>query len=66
VNHDQITIAGLVKEDNDRHDFPQIQPARTLALEVETRQVIAFYVGDRSPKSARKLWDRIPREIARP
>lgn len=32
-----------------------------LALDVETRQVLAFYVGDRSRKSARKLWNRIPR-----
>lgn len=33
-----------------------------LAFEPETRQVLAFYVGDRSRKSARKLWHRIPRE----
>jgi IS1 family transposase len=33
-----------------------------LALDVDTRQVIAFYVGDRSRKSARKLWNRIPLE----
>lgn len=33
-----------------------------LALDVETHQVIAFYVGDRSRKSARKLWNRMPRE----
>ena len=33
-----------------------------IAIDVETRQVIAFYVGDRSRKSARKLWNRIPRE----
>lgn len=31
-----------------------------IAIDVETRQVIAFYVGDRSRRSARKLWDRIP------
>lgn len=31
-----------------------------LALEVQSRQVIAFYVGDRSRKSARKLWKKIP------
>jgi insertion element IS1 protein InsB len=31
-----------------------------IAIDVETRQVIAFYVGDRSRKSARKLWNRIP------
>jgi insertion element IS1 protein InsB len=31
-----------------------------IAIDVETKQVIAFYIGDRSRKSARKLWDRIP------
>jgi len=31
-----------------------------MAIDVETRQVIAFYVGDRSRKSARKLWQQIP------
>ena len=32
-----------------------------IALDVETRQVIAFYVGDRSRKSAQQLWKRMPR-----
>jgi insertion element IS1 protein InsB len=32
-----------------------------LAFDSKTRQVIAFYVGDRSRKSARQLWRRIPR-----
>lgn len=32
-----------------------------LAFDSETRQVIAFYVGDRSRKAARQLWRRIPR-----
>ena len=31
-----------------------------LAMDVKTRQVIAFYVGDRSKHSARKLWKAIP------
>ena len=31
-----------------------------IAIDVETRQVIAFYVGDRSRNSARKLWQRVP------
>ena len=31
-----------------------------MALDMWTRQVIAFYVGDRSRRSARKLWQRIP------
>ncbi len=31
-----------------------------LAMDVKTRQIIAFYVGDRSRKSAKKLWAKIP------
>ena len=31
-----------------------------LAMDVKTRQVIAFHVGDRSKRSARKLWNAIP------
>ncbi len=31
-----------------------------LALDAHSHQVIAFYVGDRSKRSARKLWKRIP------
>src|SRR5262245_45201001 len=31
-----------------------------IALDVTTKQVIAFYVGDRSASSARELWQRIP------
>lgn len=30
-----------------------------LALEAQTKQVIAFYIGDRSRRSARKLWQRM-------
>ena len=33
-----------------------------IAIDVESRQVIAFHVGDRSRKSARKLWNKIPPE----
>ena len=31
-----------------------------MAMDTATKQVIAFYVGDRSRRSARKLWQRIP------
>jgi insertion element IS1 protein InsB len=31
-----------------------------LAMDVKTRQIIAFHIGDRSRKSARKLWAKIP------
>lgn len=31
-----------------------------LAMDAVTRQAIAYYVGDRSKESAKKLWDKIP------
>src|SRR5689334_301552 len=31
-----------------------------LALDAHSRQVLAFYVGDRSQKSARRLWNQLP------
>jgi insertion element IS1 protein InsB len=31
-----------------------------IAIDIESKQIIAFYVGDRSRESARKLWKRIP------
>ena len=31
-----------------------------LALDTRSRQVLAFHVGDRSRKSARQLWDKLP------
>jgi insertion element IS1 protein InsB len=31
-----------------------------LAMDAKTRQIIAFHVGDRSRKSAKKLWAKIP------
>jgi insertion element IS1 protein InsB len=33
-----------------------------LAMDTKSRQVIAFHVGDRSCKSARRLWAKIPEE----
>ncbi|HJW29954.1 MAG TPA: IS1 family transposase, partial [Saprospiraceae bacterium] len=32
-----------------------------LALDKQTRQIIAFHVGDRSKDSAKKLWKKIPK-----
>jgi insertion element IS1 protein InsB len=36
-----------------------------LAMDVRTRQIIAFHVGDRSRKSARQLWGKIPKTYRR-
>ncbi len=32
----------------------------SIAMDAKTRQVIAFHVGDRSRKSAKRLWAKIP------
>jgi IS1 family transposase len=32
----------------------------SLAMDMQTRQVIAFHVGDRNRQSARRSWKRIP------
>jgi insertion element IS1 protein InsB len=31
-----------------------------IAIDVTTKQIVAFYVGDRSASSAQELWRRIP------
>jgi insertion element IS1 protein InsB len=31
-----------------------------IAMDTRTRQVMAFHVGDRSRKSAKRLWAKIP------
>jgi len=33
-----------------------------VAMDVKTRQIIAFYVGDRSANSAKELWKKIPQK----
>src|SRR3954447_13285819 len=33
---------------------------RWLALDARSRQVLAFHLGDRSCKSARRLWNKLP------
>ncbi|CEG13814.1 transposase (fragment) [groundwater metagenome] len=33
-----------------------------IAIDVKTRQVIAFYAGDRTRENAIKLWERIPKK----
>ena len=32
-----------------------------MVMDTKSRQIIAFYIGDRSQESARKLWESIPR-----
>jgi hypothetical protein len=33
-----------------------------IAMDAKSRQIIAFYVGDRSRESAKKLWELIPKD----
>ena len=56
-NHDDINICALHWSFVGKKANPQWL---WVALDAQTRQVIAFYVGDRSRKSARKLWHKIP------
>jgi hypothetical protein len=34
-----------------------------LALHTDSRQIIAFHVGNRGDESARELWQKVPKEI---
>ena len=36
-----------------------------IAMEKNSRQIIAFHVGDRSADSAKALWEKIPEEVKR-
>ena len=36
------------------------KPWRWMAMEIKTRQIMAFHVGDRHRKRAEQLWTKIP------
>jgi insertion element IS1 protein InsB len=60
---DEVIVQRLVVEADEAWSFvsKKTNPQWLwLALETQHRQVVAFYVGDRSRKSARKLWKKIP------
>lgn len=59
-----ITLLRLEAEADELWSFVQKKANKQwvwLAFDPQTKQVLAFYVGDRSRRSARKLWNRIPR-----
>ena len=61
--HSQVQLLRLAAEADEMWSFVGRKPNKQwvwIAMDVETRQVIAFYVGDRSRNSARKLWQRVP------
>ena len=59
----QIQLLRLAAEADEMWSFVSRKQNKQwvwIAIDVESKQIIAFYVGDRSRKSARKLWSRIP------
>jgi insertion element IS1 protein InsB len=58
-----VMIQRLEAEADEMSSFVQKKANKQwiwLAMDAKTRQVIAFYVGDRSRKSAKRLWAKIP------
>jgi insertion element IS1 protein InsB len=58
-----IMIQRLEVEADDMSSFVQKKANKHwiwLAMDTKTRQIIAFHVGDRRRKSARRLWAKIP------
>ncbi len=58
-----VIIQALEAEIDEAWSFVQNKDNKQwiwIALDSQTKQVIAFYVGDRSKESAKVLWDRIP------
>jgi insertion element IS1 protein InsB len=61
--HQDVMIQRLAVEADEMSSFVQKKVNKQwiwLAIDAKTRQVIAFHVGDRSRKSAKQLWAKIP------
>jgi insertion element IS1 protein InsB len=59
----QVRVLRLEAEADELWSFVQRKSNKQwvwIAMDTETKQVIAFHVGDRSRKSAMKLWKKIP------
>jgi insertion element IS1 protein InsB len=66
--HADVMIQRLEVEADEMASFVQKKANkqwRWLAMDVKSRQIIAFHVGDRSRKSARQLWIKIPKTYRR-
>ena len=64
VETDRLLIYSLETEVDEMWSFVGRKSNKQwirIAMDAVSRQIIAFYVGDRSRKSARKLWESIPR-----
>jgi insertion element IS1 protein InsB len=64
MGHQDVMSQRLEVEADEMASFVQKKankPWIWIAMDAKTRQVIAFHVGDRSRKSAKRLWAKIPR-----
>ena len=64
ASNGDVMLQRLTVEADDMSSFVHKKANRQwiwIAMDAETRQVIAFHVGDRSRKSAKRLWAKIPR-----
>jgi insertion element IS1 protein InsB len=62
--HGHVMLRRLEVEADEMASFVQKKAHKQwiwIAMDAETRQVMAFHVGDRSCKSAKRLWAKIPR-----
>jgi insertion element IS1 protein InsB len=63
TGHGNVMLRRLEVEADERASFVQKKANKQwiwIAMDATTRQVIAFHVGDRSRKSAERLWAKIP------
>jgi insertion element IS1 protein InsB len=63
TSHPDVMIQRLEVEADEMSSFVQKKGDKQwiwIAMDAKTRQVIAFHVGDRSRKSAKRLWAKIP------
>ena len=61
--HGDVMIQQLTVEADDMSSFVHKKANKQwiwIAMDAKTRQVMAFHVGDRSRKSAKRLWAKIP------
>jgi insertion element IS1 protein InsB len=61
--HCNVLIRRLEVEADEMSSFGQKKANKQwiwIAMDAKTRQVMAFHVGDRSRKSAKRLWAKIP------
>jgi insertion element IS1 protein InsB len=61
--HGNVMIRRLEVEADEMSSFVQKKANKQwiwIAMDAKTRQVIAFHVGDRSRRSATRLWAKIP------